>query len=123
MKTPTNEDMVSLKRLARYLNGKPRCDQIFRQSGGDDESHKWVSDRLPPRSIAVTVDVDSDWAGDKRTRKSTLSVVVGHGVNIIKTKVNAMKGISLSSGEAEYAAVVEGAQQGPGIRSMCADGV
>ena len=80
MKTPTNEDMVSLKCLARYLNGKPRCVQtIRRQSGGDDE-HKWVSVRLP-RSIALTVDVDSDWAGDKRTRKSTLSVVVRHGVN------------------------------------------
>ena len=73
-------------------------------AGAGDE-HRWVSDRLL-RSIALTVDVDSDWAGDKRTRKWTLCVVVRHGVNVIKTQVNAMKGISLSSGEAEYAAIV-----------------
>ena len=79
-----------------------------------------MSDRLP-RSIALAVDVDSDWAGDKRTRKSTLSVVVRHGVNVIETQVNAMKGISLSSGEAEYAAVVKRAQQGLRIQPMCAD--
>ena len=65
-----------------------------------------------PNATEVTVDVDSDWAGDKRTRKSTLCVVVRHGLNVIKTQVNAMKGISLSSSEAEYAAVVKGAQQG-----------
>ena len=34
MKTPANEDMVSLKRLARYLNGKPRCVQTFRRQSG-----------------------------------------------------------------------------------------
>ena len=32
-----------------------------------------------------------------------------------------MKGISLSSGEAEYGAIVKGAYQGLGIQSMCAD--
>ena len=32
-----------------------------------------------------------------------------------------MKGISLSSGEAEYGAIVKGACQGLGIQSMCAD--
>ena len=32
-----------------------------------------------------------------------------------------MKGLSLSSGEAEYGAIVKGACQGLGIQSMCAD--
>ena len=71
MKTPTNEDMVSLKRLARYLNGKPRCVQTFRrQSGRDESTGEWAT----CRSLLLTVDVDSHWAGDKRTRKSTLCV-------------------------------------------------
>ena len=43
-----------------------------------------MSDRFP-RSIDLILDVDSDWAGDKRERKSTLCVVVMHGVNVIKT--------------------------------------
>ena len=87
MKTPTNEDMVSLKRLARYLNGKLRCVQTFRRQSGRDPGPQ-VSERslaAGPGSIALTVDVDSDWAGDKRTRTSTLCVVVRHGLNVIRT--------------------------------------
>ena len=98
MKTPTEEE-VSLKRRGRYLNGKPRCVQTFRRQSQ-------VSDRSladdASRQLALTVDVDSDWAGDKRTRKSTLRVVIRHGVNIIKTQVNAMKGISLFSGAKDW---------------------
>ena len=60
-----------------------------------------------PRSIDLTLDVDSDWAGDKKARKSTLCIVARHGVNVIKTQVNAMKGIAMSSGEAEYRAIVK----------------
>ena len=88
MKTPTKEGMVRLKRLARYLNGAPRVVQKFKRQS----QHRWVSDRLP-RSIDLIIDVDSDWAGEKRMRKSTLCVVARHGVNVIKTQVNAMKGI------------------------------
>ena len=116
MKTPTNEGMVRLKRLARYLNGAPRVVQKFQRQS----EHTWVSDRLP-RSIDLIIDVDSDWAGDKRMLKSTLCVVARHGVNVIETPVNAMKGIAMSSGEAEYRAIVKGACQGLGIQSMAAD--
>ena len=45
MKTPTNEGMVRLKRLARYLNGAPRLVQNFKRQS----EPRWVSDRLPPR--------------------------------------------------------------------------
>ena len=79
-----------------------------------------MSDHLP-RSIDLLLDVDSDWAGDKRARKSTLCIVARHGVNVIKTQVNAMKGIAMSSGEAEYGAIVKGSCQGLGIQSMAAD--
>ena len=78
MKIPMNEEMVRLKRLARYLNGAPRVVQKFKRQS----EHKWVSDRLP-RSIDLIIDVDSEWAGDKRMRKSTLCVVARHGVNAI----------------------------------------
>ena len=105
MKTPTNEGMVRLKRLARYLKATPRVVQRYTR-------HK---------ATELTVDVDSDWAGDKVQRKSTLCIVIRHGPNVIKTQVNAMKGISLSSGEAEYAAIVKGACQGLGVQSMASD--
>ena len=73
------------------------------------------------RVLDLRVDVDSDWAGDRSSRKSTLCIVIRHGVNVIKTSVNAMKGLSLSSGEAEYAAIVKGACAGLGVQSMAAD--
>ena len=87
---------MRLKRLARYLRGAPRVVQKFTRQ---------------TRATELVVDVDSDWAGDRATRKSTLCVVIRHGVNVLKTQVNAMKGISLSSGEAEYGAIVKGACQ------------
>ena len=74
-----------------------------------------------PAALDFIIDVDSDWAGDKRMRKSTLCVVARHGVNVIKTQVNAMKAIAMSSGEAEYGAIVKSACQGLGIKSMAAD--
>ena len=105
MKTPTNEGMVRLRRLARYLKATPRVVQRYTRSSATE----------------LTVDVDSDWAGDKDQRKSTLCIVVRHGSNVIKTPVNAMKGISLSSGDAEYGAIVKGACQGLGVQSMASD--
>ena len=69
----------------------------------------------------LTVDVDSDLAGDEVQRKSTLCIVVRHGPNVVKTQVNAVKSMSLSSGEAEYAAIVRGACQGLRIQSMASD--
>ena len=54
-------------------------------------------------------------------RKSELCVVARHGVKVIKTQVTAMKGIAMSSGEAEYGAIVKGACQGLGIQSMASD--
>ena len=85
--------MVRLKRFARFLNGVPCAVQRFKRQS----EHRWVSDRLQ-RSIDPIMDVDSDWAGDKRMRKSTLCVVARHGASVIKTQVNAMKGITMSSG-------------------------
>ena len=79
-----------------------------------------MSDRRP-RSIDLILDVDSDWASDKRMRKSTLCVVARNGVNVVKTQVNAMTGIAMSSGEAEYGAIVKGDFQGLGIQSRAAD--
>ena len=92
--------------MGRYLKGAPRCVQKRKRQSNINE---------------LTVDVDSDWAGDRASRKSTLCIVIRHGVDVIKTHVNAMKGISLSSGEAEYAAIVKGACQGLGVQSMAAD--
>ena len=54
MTSPNDEDMERLKRIGRYLKGKPRArnDMMFKQ--GKEE---------------ITVKTDSDWAGKKNGRK------------------------------------------------------
>ena len=56
MKTPTNEGWTRLKRMGRYLKGAPRCVQKYKRQSN---------------ILELRVDVDSDWAGDRATRKST----------------------------------------------------
>ena len=70
MSFPTPCDWEALKTLARYLTGKPRL-QI------------WFEHQAEPESL--TVYIDSDWAGCKRSRKSTSGgamLICGHGINV-----------------------------------------
>ena len=56
MADPTEGDWQRLKRLGRYLKGKPRIQQVYR----------WQ-----PSPTVLRVYSDADWAGCKETRKST----------------------------------------------------
>ena len=70
--------------MGRYVKGAPRCVQKYKRQSN---------------VIDLRVDVYSDWAGDRASRKSTLCIVIRHGVNVIKTQVKAMEGLSLSSSD------------------------
>ena len=52
---------------------------------------------------------DSDWAGCKRSRKSKSSLQIFVGGSLVTSAVRTQKSISLSSGEAEFVAMVSGA--------------
>ena len=65
--------------------------------------------------------VDSDWAGDKVSRKSTTGVILKVGGDAIKTYSRNQKTIALSSGEAELYATVSGMAEAIGIQSICYD--
>ena len=56
MSAPREPDFKLLKRLGRYLKGAPRVLQLFAWQEEPSE---------------LTAYVDSDWAGDKVSRKST----------------------------------------------------
>ena len=103
MSKPTEEDWQKLKRLGRYLVDKTRWRIIY---------------EYQPRPEDVTISVDTDFAGCQRTRKSTSGGVVMHGAHLIKTWSTTQSVIALSSGEAEYYGLVEGASQGLGMRAM-----
>jgi hypothetical protein len=69
MAKPSKGGMRKLKRIGRYLKGRPRV--VWKFEWQDEQNE-------------VTVCTDSDWAGCLRTRKSTSGGVVRIGAHIIK---------------------------------------
>ena len=69
----------------------------------------------------VDVWTDSDWAGDRLERKSTSGGVVRLGEHCVKMWSSTQKSIALSSGEAEFYALVKGGSIGIGTSSMLSD--
>ena len=100
-------DFVPLKRAARYLVGKPRAAIRFR-------SQKEHVDR-------ITVFVDSDFAGDPVSRKSTTGLVAQIGAHTVQSGSTLQSWTPLTEGEAEFYAVVNGGQVGLSLRSMNMD--
>eukprot|EP00973_Karenia_brevis_P058676 8172206-Karenia_brevis.AAC.1 len=63
-------DMRRLKRLGRYLKGHPRTTQNFNWQGCTNE---------------IVVHTDANWAGDKKSRKSTSGGSIQIGQHLVKT--------------------------------------
>ena len=94
MKEPRSGHMQELKRLGRYLVKNRRCVLTYARQTSD---------------ATLQVHVDSDWAGDLLGRKSTTGVIVRRGEHLLRHM--------LSSGEAEYYALIRGACTSLGIQS------
>ena len=105
MSSPTELAMTALKRLGRYLAGKPRM--VFKYGFQSADSIDWYS--------------DTDWAGCPKTRKSTSGGVILLGEHILKTYSSTQPTISLSSGEAEFYGVVRATGAALGQQSLFAD--
>jgi hypothetical protein len=106
MAKPRYRDVENLKRLARYLIGRPRMITLF---GRQDK----------PAGIVGWS--DSDWAGCMETRKSTSGGLLCIGNHTIKCWSVTQAVLALSSGEAEFYALVKTASQGLGLRAMLDD--
>ena len=103
MQGPTEADFADLKRLARYLKGAMRLVQRF----------------APQRfSSIVTIHADSDFAGCLQTRKSTTGLVCYYGRHEVRHSSNLQSTVSLSSGEAEYYALVKGVASGMATQEL-----
>ena len=92
MANPTVGDKRKLKRLARYLIEMPR---IVSKFAFQEEPHE------------LTGFSDSDWAGCKKTAKSTSGGAIMSGSHCIKTWSTTQKHITFSSGEAELVPCVK----------------
>ena len=76
---------------------------------------------MNPECIVVLVHTDSDWAGCARTRKSTSCTCITIGGCLILQSATTQAIIALSSGEAEFHALVKSCARGRGIVSLLAD--
>jgi len=65
--------------------------------------------------------VDSDWAGCPATRKSTSGGFLVIGKHIVKTWSSTQATRALSSGEAEFYAIIEGASRALGVQALMDD--
>ena len=106
MSNPTQQSLVKLKRLARYLKRERQWGQVFKYGKTVEE---------------VTTFTDSDWAGCKETRKSSSAGVVMLGEHALKAYTRKQKIIARSSAEAELYAAALGASESKGTVSLLRD--
>ncbi len=106
MAKPTVGDKRKLKRLARYLVGRPRLVSRY----------DWQE-----RQGELTGYSDSDWAGCKRTARSTSGGAIMAGGHLLKSWSATQRSITLSSGEAELVAAVKMSTELIGMTQLAAD--
>ena len=106
MAEPTRDDWAAMMRVGRYLIGLPRV--CYR--------YGWQS----PQS-GIEVFSDSDWAGDRATRRSTSGGAIYHGNHLIRAWAKKQAVISLSSAEAELYAACKAASEALGTQAYLRD--
>ena len=104
--SPTRGSWKGLLKLGKYLKNHCRSGYSYPYQDNPNELTVWT---------------DTDYAGCKRTRKSTSGGVVIWGVHMIKSGSTTQSVIALSSGGAEYYGMVRGASVALGLQSVPKD--
>ena len=105
MAGPTKNDVLTIKKLARFL--------IHLE--GAEICYHWQSEE---EASELRIYVDSDWAGCVRTRRSTSGGVAMVGSHVLRTWSVTQAVTAISSGEAEFYAMIEGGTRGIGLMNM-----
>ena len=93
---PKDQDAQRLRRLTRYLSGTKGLGVFFPRAGK----------HVVPEDMALVGFSDSDWAGDRLSRKSTSSGIIYWGPFLVADLCKGQSVIATSSAEAElYSAV------------------
>ena len=77
---------------------------------------RWQEERAP-----IRIFTDSDWAGCRMSRKSTSGGVIMLGNHCLRSWSLNQSAIALSSAEAEYYVMVEGATRGLGVKTVLSE--
>ena len=105
MQHPTELDRWRVRRLTRFLA---------------HHRELWWTFELPADAVLeLRTFVDSDWAGCVHTRRSTSGGAMCLSTALLLTWARTQGGISLSSMEAEYRALVAGAQESLLVKNLC----
>ena len=106
MSSPKKSDWNLVEQIARYLKMRPvvRC------------MYAWQG-----KCKMIKAFSDSDWAGDRRTRKSTTGGCLMRGSHLIKCWCKGQHVIALSSGEAELYACVKACSEAIGLQAVMMD--
>ena len=102
MANPTQADMVAAKRILRYLQASKDIGIVYQRMG-------------EPQLIGYA---DSDWAGDRKTRKSTTGYIFTIAGAAISWASKRQQTVALSSTEAEYIAACAAAQEVMYLRAL-----
>ena len=105
MASPTRGHVKKLRRLARYLIDAPRVVWFFKYQGNCEQ---------------LDVYSDSDWAGCRRTARSTTGGAIMRGSHCIRSWSSTQKFVTLSSAEAELMAAVRATTEAIGIAQLAA---
>lgn len=92
MENPTNHDWNQVKRIFRYLKSTVNYGIVFRNGQG------------------LKVYSDADYAGDKKTRRSTTGVIATFNDGAVSWTSQLQKSVATSTTEAEIIAASEGAK-------------
>ena len=103
MAKPLNKSWADLRRLGRYLLGKPRVVHMF----------AWQDE-----PTVLDVYSDSNWAGCHQTRKSTSGACYMYGGHLLRSYSKTQAVLALSSAEAELYALTSAASDGMGMKLM-----
>ena len=106
MSNASEQDMISLKRIARFIRTLPR---IVAQ-------YPWG-----PLPSDFEVFTDSDYAGCPLTRRSTVGGAITWGGKFIKGWSKTLEVLALSSGEAELGGLIKAGAEGLGMQAVMRD--
>ena len=95
-----------MKRIGRYLVGKPRavCTFSWQQSAGTVNAYS-----------------DADWGGDRATRRSVSGGCIFLGAHCVKHWARKQQVVALSSAESELYSGLKAATEGIGVQSLGKD--
>ena len=106
MAKPTQRSWERLRRIGRYLAHRPRL--VWR----------YPMQMVAPELIVYT---DANWAGCKRSRKSTSGGCIFRGAHCIKAWSKTQAVIAKSSAESELLGIIRGSCEGLGVQSLARD--